>query len=131
MPRRKPKKASSRKKTLALEQKGHTNARTKRRAKEGAKPKKADRQLRRMYVPTSRGKVPATIRGSKQASQLGRYLATVGNFLHTGKKDGLSEFEGVVIAGHILITDPETLSALAQAGALQLEDIYAASGTSE
>jgi len=83
-----------------------------------------------MYVPTSRGKVPATIRGSKQASQLGRYLATVGNFLRTDKTDGLSEFEGVVIANHTLITDPETLRALAQAGALQLEDIYATPETS-
>ena len=96
----------------------------------GERAAKPDTRRRRMYVPTSRGKVPATIRGSKQASQLGRYLATVGNFLRTDKTDGLSEFEGVVIANHTLITDPETLRALAQAGALQLEDIYATPETS-
>jgi hypothetical protein len=80
---------------------------------------------RRMFVPTSRGKVPATIHGSKQASELGRYMSAVGSFLHTGNIDALEEFEGKSIAGHLLITDPDTLSSLAQAGALQLEDIYA------
>jgi hypothetical protein len=130
MSQRKPRKPSSQKKTTSQDKKGRTNARTKRETNKRTKPRKADRRLRRMFVPTSLGNVPATIHGSKEASQLGRYLATVGNFLRTGKTEALSEFEGLVIAKHTLITDPELLSALAQANALQIEDIYVTSETS-
>ena len=78
-----------------------------------------------MLIPTSRGAIPVTIHGSKQASQLGRYMAAVGTYLRTGDTEALDQFEGRTIAGHRLITDSETLSSLAQSGALQLEDIYA------
>ena len=88
-------------------------------------PTKADRRQRRMLVPTLRGNVPETIRGSKQASLLGRYMSVVGYFLRTGNAEGLKEFEGRSIAGHLLITDPDILTSLAQAGALQLDEIYA------
>ena len=88
-------------------------------------PTKVDRRRRGMLVPTLLGNVPETIRGSKQASLLGRYMSAVGYFLRTGKAKRLKEFEGRSIAGHLLITDPETLTSLAQAGALQLDEIYA------
>ena len=88
-------------------------------------PTKVDRRRRRMLVPTLLGNVPETIRGSKQASLLGRYMSAVGYFLRTGNAKRLKEFEGRSIAGHLLITDPETLTSLAQAGALQLDEIYA------
>jgi len=88
-------------------------------------PTKVDRRRRGMLVPTLLGNVPETIRGSKQASLLGRYMSAVGYFLRTGNAKRLKEFEGRSIAGHLLITDPETLTSLAQAGALQLDEIYA------
>jgi hypothetical protein len=88
-------------------------------------PTKADRRLRRMWIPTSRGKTAALIRGSAQASKLGRYMSAVGNYLRTGNTQSLVEFEGLVISGHTLITDPDALSSLAQAGALELDRIYA------
>jgi hypothetical protein len=88
-------------------------------------PKKADRRRRRMLIPTTRGAIPVTIHGSKQASQLGRYMSAVGNYLRSGNTDALEEFEGRRLAGHRLITDPDTLSSLARAGALQLDEIYA------
>jgi hypothetical protein len=88
-------------------------------------PTKADRRKRDMLVLTTMGNAPATIRGSKQASQLGRYTSAVGKYLRTGDVDGLAEFEGKSIAGHVLITDPNLLSSLAQAGALTLDEIYA------
>ena len=90
-----------------------------------AKPTKADRRKRGMLVPTTLGNSPVTVRGSKQASQLGRYMSAVGKYLRTGDVDGLAEFEGQSIAGHVLITDPALLSSLAQAGALTLDEIYA------
>jgi hypothetical protein len=89
------------------------------------KATKADRRKREMLVPTTLGNSPVTVRGSKQASQLGRYMSAVSEYLRTGNTDALSEFAGQSIGGHVLITDPELLSSLAQAGALTLDEIYA------
>jgi hypothetical protein len=88
-------------------------------------PTKGDSRNRSMLIPTTLGNVPARVRGSKQASQLGRYMSAVGKFLRTGDTRPLKKFKGKTIAGHGLITDPDMLSSLAQAGALQLEEIYA------
>jgi hypothetical protein len=52
-------------------------------------------------------------------------MSAVGRYLRTGDVDGLAEFKGQSIEGHVLITDPEILSSLAQAGALTLDEIYA------
>lgn len=89
------------------------------------KATKADRRRRDMLIPTTIGNAPVTVRGSKQASQLGRYMSAVSKYLRKGDVDGLAEFEGQSIAGHVLITDPDILSSLAQAGALTLDEIYA------
>ena len=88
-------------------------------------PTPADLRRRRMLIPTSGGPVPVSIRGSEKASQLGRYMSAVGTFLRSGDTNALRKFRGQTIAGHRLITDPETLNYLAQAGALQLDEIYA------
>jgi hypothetical protein len=88
-------------------------------------PTKADRRVRNMLIPTEKGVEPSSIHGSKEASQLGRYMSAVGKYLTTGDISGLEEFEGQTIAGRQLITDPDVLSSLAQAGALQLDQIYA------
>ena len=89
------------------------------------KPTQADFRRRDMLIPTGLGPTTAVIRGSRQASQLGRYMSAVGKYLRTGDTDPLTEFEGKTISGHRLITDPDTLSSLAHAGALQLDQIYA------
>ena len=86
---------------------------------------KADRKRRNMLIPTERGTTPVAIRGSRQASRLGRYMSAVGKYLRSGDTDALSKFKGKSIGGHALITDPDTLSVLAQAGALTLDEIYA------
>src|SRR5580693_142642 len=89
------------------------------------RPTKADRLSRKMFVPTTLGPAPVSVRGSKQATLLGRYMSAVGKYLRTGHTDALDQFEGQSIAGHFLITDPDALSSLAQGGALQLDEIYA------
>ncbi len=89
------------------------------------RPTKADRRRRDMLIPTALGTSPVVVRGSKQGSQLGQYMAAVGKYLRTGDSDSLDEFRGKSIGGHLLITDPGTLGSLAQAGALQLDEIYA------
>lgn len=90
------------------------------------KATKADRLRREMLTPTTKGMSPVSVRGSRQASLLGRYLSAVGEFLRTGKAKKLKKFNGKRVGGQRLITDPETLITIAQAGALRLEDIYAA-----
>jgi hypothetical protein len=52
-------------------------------------------------------------------------MSAVGQYLKTGNTDALQKFEGQSIGGHRLITDPSTLNHLAEAGALQLDAIYA------
>ncbi len=89
------------------------------------RPTRADRRVRHMLIPTALGNVATIIRGSRAASRLGRYMSAVGKYLRTGETDALSEFADKSIGGHRLITDPDTLSALAQAGALELDQIYA------
>lgn len=89
------------------------------------KATKADRRKRDMLIPTGMGNAPVTVRGSKQASELGKYMSAVGKYLRTGNVEALAKFEGKSIGGHLLITDPDLLSSLAQAGALSLDEIYA------
>jgi len=104
----------------------HVGAELRGLAREGrTRPTKADQRRRNMLIPTTLGMSPIVVHGSKQASQLGRYLSAVGKYLRTMNADALGEFEGQSIGGHPLITDPDTLSFLAQAGALQLDEIYA------
>ena len=89
------------------------------------KPTKVDHRKRDMLIPTTVGNAPVTVKGSKQASDLGKYMSAVGKYLRTGDVEGLGKFEGKSIGGHALITDPDLLSSLAQAGALTLDEIYA------
>jgi hypothetical protein len=88
-------------------------------------PTKSDRRRRNMLIPTSHGTEPVKIRGSEDASRLGRYMSAVGKYLKTGNTDALQEFDGQSIGGHRLITDPSTLNHLAEGGSLQLDSIYA------
>ena len=108
----------------------HIDPRTVRRylateLREHGKATRGDRRKRDMLVPTTVGNAPVTIRGSKQASELGKYMSAVGKYLRTGDVEALGKFEGKSIGGHPLITDQELLSSLAQAGALTLDEIYA------
>lgn len=103
----------------------HIGAELKGKEEGRTQPTKADQRRRNMLIPTSRGTEPIKIRGSEQASKLGRYMSAVGQYLKTGNTDALEEFAGQSIGGHSLITDPSTLNHLAEGGALQLDEIYA------
>jgi hypothetical protein len=108
----------------------HIDPRTVRRylsteLREHGRATKGDRRKRDMLVPTPLGNAPITVRGSKQASELGKYMAAVGRYLRTGDVEALARFQGKSIGEYVLITDPDLLSSLAQAGALTLDEIYA------
>jgi hypothetical protein len=83
-----------------------------------------------MQVPTGHGYEPTNVRGAKQAKILARYTSAVGHFLRTGETDRLAEFMEQRIAGRSLITDPEILTELAQAGLLELDELYVHPGQS-
>lgn len=144
--RRSPKKTNSgrRLQPQAASRSPKSDKRSKRRssvAKERSKSRKGsqsrhkrtrrvDRKRRRMKLPTRHGFEPITVRGSRLASLLGRYTSAVGHFLQTGDVDRLQEFEGRKLNKHPLITDPEILTELAEAGELQLDELYVHPGGS-
>ena len=76
-----------------------------------------------MWLLTPLGYVPVSL-GSRNASLNGKHSAAVQKFLRTGDVSVLEPFIGKRVAGHELVTDPQVLSALADAGALRLDDLY-------
>jgi hypothetical protein len=92
----------------------------------------SDKHRRDLLLPTALGPAPIPIRGSKQATQVARYLNAVGVYLRKGDERQLKLFEGMKVGPRgrqlELITDPETLSSLAEDGAFNLDQLYAAFG---
>jgi hypothetical protein len=84
-------------------------------------PTKADREPRSMLLLTTRGYIPIVVRGSKKASELGRYNYAVTQFLRGKAHDPswLAEFAGKSIAGHPYLTDPHAVFQLGHAGVPQ------------
>ena len=97
-------------------------------------PSAGDKFRRDLQVPTALGPVAIPIYGIKSATEISQYANAVAVYLRTGKVAQLEPFKGKIIHARgteiELITDPGTLTVLAQAGALQLDQLYAAfSGT--
>ena len=67
--------------------------------------------------------------GSKASSKLSKYANAINRYLRTGDTSRIRPFKGktVRVGGKRieLITDPATLSSLAQAGALRVDQLYA------
>jgi hypothetical protein len=89
-----------------------------------------DRFRRDRQIPTVLGPTPVPIYGNKNARDISNYLNAVALYLRKGDTSQLKRFKGktVGVRGQKLelITDPQTLSALALAGALQFDQLYAA-----
>jgi len=93
-----------------------------------AKP--GDQLLRVLKIPTPDGLREIGVRGSRQASTLGRYAAALQTYLSTGNFAPLSKFTGIGIRDDrgnlvLLLTDRTTLNRLGSAGAISYESIYA------
>lgn len=93
-----------------------------------AKP--ADNFLRLLAIPTPNGVREVAIRGSKQATQLGKYWAAVQKYLQTGNASALARFHRTRIADASgknipLILDTTVLDQLGSAGVLSFESLYA------
>jgi hypothetical protein len=88
-----------------------------------------DRFRRDLQIPTVLGPLAVPIYGSKNAKEISNYLNAIALYLRKGDASRLKRFKGktVGVRGRKieLITDPEALSSLALAGALQFDQLYA------
>ena len=92
--------------------------------------KAKDRLLRILSVPAPEGTREVALRDSVQASLLGQYWDAVQKYLQTGDASRLEKFKRkrIVLADRKrirLITDPEQLGRLGNAGVLSFESLYA------
>lgn len=90
---------------------------------------RSDRFKRELQIPTALGPTKAPVYGIKAARKLSKYANAVNHYLRTGDPSRLEAFKGKTIRVRgrkiELTTDPSTLSALAEADALRLDQLYA------
>lgn len=88
-----------------------------------------DRLRRDLQIPTALGPISVPAHGSKKAREISNYLNAIALYLRNGDASKLERFKGKTIRVRgqklELITDQATLSALAFAGALQFDQLYA------
>ena len=70
------------------------------------------------------GYVPVSVRSSKQAHLASKHLIAVGRFLRTGDNELLKPFIGKSVGGVELLTDPDRLRELDDAGLVRLDNLY-------
>jgi hypothetical protein len=80
--------------------------------------------LRKLNVLSFDGYVPVVVRSSKQAKLDSRHLIAVSQFLRTGDTELLKPFVGKRVGGVELLTDPNRLHELADAGLIKLDALY-------
>jgi hypothetical protein len=79
-----------------------------------------------MTILTPRGPVFAQVRNSVERTRLARYDNALRNFRAgaDGAVEELQAFEGQTVGGHPLITDPDLLIQLEEAGSLDFDALY-------
>ena len=70
------------------------------------------------------GYEPVTVHSSKQAHLASEHLIAVNRFLRTGDQEWLKPFVGKRVGGVELLTDPDRLGVLAEAGLVKLDGLY-------
>ena len=87
---------------------------------------KSDRYQRFLSLPGPHGPVIVRARGSKEAQFASAYLASLSRWARTEKAYELASFHGKKVGNFELVTASRTLKALADAGLLQIDSLYAA-----
>lgn len=77
------------------------------------------------------GYVPATVRSWKQTQLSSEHLIAAGRFLRTGDTEWLKPFIGKRVGGVELLTDPDRLQILGDAGLIKLDSLYRHGGKQE
>jgi hypothetical protein len=77
-----------------------------------------DKFTRYLQIPGQQadGPVQVAAKGSREATELAAYVNARAAFLRSGDESVLRPFRGKKIGGHILVTDPKLLTALAEQG---------------
>lgn len=123
-----PKKKARRIKHIKGNRRGSSSKNQPKNGKRVAKP--PDERLRRLRIPVPGGVRGVVIRGSREASRLGKYWAAVQKYLQTGDDSPLLRFEGRTFTDasgnrHLFPTDLKQLDRQASAGVLSFESMYA------
>lgn|SRR3989442_14942703 len=85
---------------------------------------RGDTLRRDLSVLASEGYVAVAVRSSRQAQLASEHLIAVGRFLRTGDTEWLKPFVGKRVGGVELLTDPDRLRELADAGLVKLDALY-------
>jgi hypothetical protein len=90
------------------------------------KATKSDRLPEKMMVLIEQGPIFAVVRSSIERTRLSRYYVALRKWraAEDGAAEELSKFEGLTVAGYVLITDPDTLIRLEEAGQLDFDAFY-------
>ena len=79
-----------------------------------------------MLITTDRGPIFDVVRGSVERIRLSRYDIALRKWRagEDGAEQELAAFKGQTVAGHVLITDPDLLIQLEEAGQLDFDNLY-------
>jgi hypothetical protein len=83
----------------------------------------SDRMYRRMTIISGGRSVDVDVRGSRQASLVGKYWNAYQQYLE-GDDDALRPFAGQTVGGYELEVDTDVLDELARRGGIDFESIY-------
>ena len=87
---------------------------------------KSDRYLRFGFIAWTARSGRVRARGSKEAQFASAYVASLSRWARTEKPYELAPFHGKKVGTFELVTASRTLKALADAGLLQIDSLYAA-----
>jgi hypothetical protein len=85
---------------------------------------RSDRLRRDLNVLGYEGYEPVEVHSSKQAQLASDHLIAVGRFLRTGDKEWLRPFIGKRVGRIELLTDPDRLQMIENAGLVRLDALY-------
>jgi hypothetical protein len=90
------------------------------------KATKSDRLPEKVMVLTDQGPMFVEVRSSVERTRLSRYYVALRKWraAEDGAQEELSKFKGLSVGGHELITDPDTLIRLEEAGQLDFDAFY-------
>lgn len=94
------------------------------------KATKSDRLPEKVMVLTEQGPIFTVVRSSIERTRLSRYYVALRKWraAEDGAAEELSKFEGLKVAGYVLITDPDTLIRLEEAEQLDFDAFYQSLG---
>jgi hypothetical protein len=94
------------------------------------KPSKSDTLAARMRILTPQGPVSEIVRGLLERQRLARYEIALRKFRagEDGAEEELLQYQGLTVAGHVLVTDLNLLIQLEEAGQLDFDSLYFSTG---